>query len=422
MQSILLRRHLLPAMLLLCFIGVLGGLQNQVHGQANGGDPVAAADPAPVATSWGTLRLDPASGWGDATIDSPAAAIALPTPLPNITRAWLGTPAWLGQSLQFSFNTDATEIELHLPPEAVSQSSGEPLQVALEIAELSQQFPDGRIVLSALDAKVEGKQAKLESHPGSHRIGFWANAEDFVRWNYAATRPGMYQVELTYSVAGKPGSEASDIEVHVGAEVLPATLTGTGSWYRYTTVSLGKVYLPAKAKYDVAVKCTEKRGGAVMNLKSLTLVPTCEGSPPTQSADGRVILHAQDVTSNGVLLQWEPRDIKRTLGFWAKTTDSAYWDFTITDAGVFDVEILQGCGKGQGGSEVDFVFLAWQQDQPTATLPHTVKDTGHWQGFQPMEIGQIALEAGRYRVRVVPRSKAGAAVMDLRQISLTPAK
>ncbi len=33
--------------------------------------------------------------------------------------------------------------------------------------------------------------------------------------------------------------------------------------------------------------------------------------------------------------------------------DSASWEFTVTKPGKFTVEVLQGCGKGQGGSEVE---------------------------------------------------------------------
>lgn len=375
------------------------------------------APPHAIETPWGTMHSDAAAGWIQLTIDQPQPQLSLPTPLPNITRAFVGTPQWPGPPLQFSFNSDATEITLHLP-ENVGDG---PVAVALETSEASQQLPDGRIVLSALDAEVKGQQAKLETHPGSHRIGFWGNANDYVQWKYPATRPGKYEVQLTYSVAGTAGAKASDIEVTVGDSVLPATLTSTGSWYRYTTATLGTVYLPAKAEYNVAVKCVHKVGGAVMNLKSLTFVPSCEGEMPSQADDGTILLHAQNATVNGTLLQWEPRDIKRTLGYWANQHDSAYWDFVVDQAGSYQVEILQGCGAGQGGSEVQFSFYHWGDGEPIATLPHSVKDTGHWQGFEPLTIGTVTLPAGKTRLRVRAKSKIKVAVMDLRQVQLSPA-
>ena len=78
--------------------------------------------------------------------------------------------------------------------------------------------------------------------------------------------------------------------------------------------------------------------------------------------------------------------------------------------------MLQGCGKGSGGSEVDFTV----GDQ---TLTATVAETGGFQQFVPREIGKVRLDkAGDYTLTVKPRIKPGPAVMDLRQVRLIPAK
>ncbi|MFT5130962.1 MAG: hypothetical protein ACI8W8_004595, partial [Rhodothermales bacterium] len=167
--------------------------------------------------------------------------VSLPTPFPNTVR--------VPQGLILGFNSDATEITLE------GKISGD---LDLETAENSQQFADGRWVLSALDSKVDGTRAKLESHPGSHRIGFWSRVEDRVIWELKASRPGMYDVNLTYSLAGG----ASDLEIGIGKEMLTATIDKTGSWYRYRTVPIGRVYIPAAGKYAVAVGCSKKTGGA----------------------------------------------------------------------------------------------------------------------------------------------------------------
>jgi hypothetical protein len=75
---------------------------------------------------------------------------------------------------------------------------------------------------------------------------------------------------------------------------------------------------------------------------------------------------------------------------------------------------LQGCGKGQGGSEVQ-VSIGGQ------SLTFTVEDTGHFQNFKSRMIGTMALDkAGRYTLAVRPKKKAAAAVMDLRSVILRP--
>ena len=88
----------------------------------------------------------------------------LPATGRNITAAYLeGDTA--RRPLAVEFNKDATVTTLHLGEAATGK-------VVLETAEGTTQFRDGRIVLSALDSKVVGERAKLETHPGNHRIGF----------------------------------------------------------------------------------------------------------------------------------------------------------------------------------------------------------------------------------------------------------
>ena len=160
--------------------------------------------------------------------------VSLKTPAPHITEAYFAddkerTP------LTIKFNKDATEVQLIIPEKLRSRKDA----IALEVAENSQIFPNGRVVFSALDSRVEGKQAKLETHPGNHRIGFWANINDSVVWDFRRSNCGMVSVELTYSLAGK----TSEVEVTIGgSDPVRGTIYSTGSWYCYTTVNLGKVH------------------------------------------------------------------------------------------------------------------------------------------------------------------------------------
>ncbi len=135
-----------------------------------------------------------------------------------------------------------------------------------------------------------------------------------------------------------------------------------------------------------------------------------------QAKDGTVLLPARTADVHGVQLRYEPLPHKNTLGFWIKAEDWAAWDFTLTTPGTFTVEVLQGCGRGQGGSEVE-VSLAGQ------TLAFTVEDTGHFQNFKAREVGKVTLDKpGSYTLTVKPKKKAAAAVMDLRSVTLKPAE
>lgn len=381
--------------------------------------PVVSADqandpdksPRRQKTSWGEVvfRTDGERSGGALTITQwPADGVLdLPTPVPNITRCYF-VPAASKRPV-VEFNRDATHIGVHVGPKPKGEV---PSVIHLELAEHTLQLPFGTIILPALDATVRGNTAKLESHPGNHRIGFWSDPNDYVTWDYDATRWGMYRVLLTYSVAGADGTIVS---VAVGDETVEARLESTGSWYRYQTIDLGKVYMAKAGKNTITVRCKKLVGGAVMNLKAVTLEPASEGRDVVpQNDDGTIVMHARDATVQGVKLRWEPQPQKQTLGYWANEKDFAYWKVDVKKPGRFKVEILQGCGKGQGGSEVA-MFVGGK------VVEFTVQDTGHWQNFIPRVVGEVELErTGEHICMVRPKKKAGVAVMDLRQVRLIP--
>lgn len=333
--------------------------------------------------------------------------LAVPRGFPQVVRAGTAGDGDAG-GLAVELDAAGTTVAILVPP---AWTGG----VAVETAEDTRQFDDGRIVLAARQARVAGGNARLESQPGNHRIGFWTNADDTVSWTWKPTRWGAYDVLLTYSSDAADGTE---IEVAVGPTTVTGRLTSTGSWYRYVALPLGRVAIPAGADLPVTVRCTKLVGPAVMNLKAVTLAPACEGTPPVQADDGVVTLHGRDATVLGTTLRYEPAPAKQTLGFWTRPTDAAAWSFTVRQPGEFTMEVLQGCGGGQGGSEMRVDVDA---GRPTAaTLEFTVQDTGGFQAFRPREVGRVRLEAGRHELHVAPRRIARAAACDIRQIRLVP--
>jgi hypothetical protein len=133
--------------------------------------------------------------------------------------------------------------------------------------------------------------------------------------------------------------------------------------------------------------------------------------PTAQRSDGSVVLPAHEVAVHGTTVRYEPPAHKNTVGYWTKSSDWVSWDLAIEQPGTFAVEILQGCGKGSGGSEVE-ISIGDQR------LNFTVVDTGHFQNFVAREIGMVRLARGNYVLAVKPQRKPGVAVMDLRQVVL----
>jgi hypothetical protein len=138
--------------------------------------------------------------------------------------------------------------------------------------------------------------------------------------------------------------------------------------------------------------------------------------PHPPAADGTITLPARTARVHGTQLRYEPLPHKDTLGYWTNVEDRASWEYTVTTPGMFTLEVLQGCGTGQGGSVVE-VTTAGQ------VLRFTVDDTGGFQSFKARTIGRVKLDrAGRFTLVIQPRSKARAAVMDVRQVVLRPVR
>jgi arylsulfatase A-like enzyme len=147
-----------------------------------------------------------------------------------------------------------------------------------------------------------------------------------------------------------------------------------------------------------------------------TMTPNSDYVPNPPSRDGIITLPARTAEIHGVQLRYEPLPHKDTLGFWQRSDDWASWEFTVSKLGRFRVEMQQGCGKGQGGSEVELSLA----DQ---ALSATVEDTGNFQSFKVRDIGVVTLEkAGRYTLSVKAKRKQGSAVMDLRSVVLKPTR
>lgn len=133
--------------------------------------------------------------------------------------------------------------------------------------------------------------------------------------------------------------------------------------------------------------------------------------PATASSD-TILLGAHDANVVGQNLRYEPQPHKNTVGYWSRVEDWCWWNVYVERPGRYQVGVLQGCGKGHGGSRVE-VRLAGQK------LAFTVEDTGGFQAFRQRTIGQVTISRpGLYSFEIRPLSKKTIAVMDVRQAQL----
>lgn len=170
----------------------------------------------------------------------------------------------------------------------------------------------------------------------------------------------------------------------------------------------------AADKPDVVKQLADKLADWRTKVGAKMPTPNPDYVPNPPAKDGTILLHSRTAEVHGVMLRYEPLPHKTTLGYWVNKDDWASWEFTVGAPGTFTVEVLQGCGKGQGGSEVEVVV-------GEQAFKFTVEDTGHFQNFKAREVGTVKIDkAGRHTLTIRPKTKAAAAVMDVRQVTLKP--
>ncbi|HUG67395.1 MAG TPA: alkaline phosphatase D family protein [Pirellulaceae bacterium] len=145
----------------------------------------------------------------------------------------------------------------------------------------------------------------------------------------------------------------------------------------------------------------------------------------TADESGIFVLPAHKAVTHGEMLRYEPQPHKNTVGYWTKPADWAQWHLDVKRAGKYTLHILQGCGTGQGGSEVGIHLRQVTKTEgvpvslPAPALRFIVQDTGHFQNFVSRELGQVVLKSpGHYTLELRPERLAKNAVMDVRAVRL----
>ncbi len=214
--------------------------------------------------------------------------------------------------------------------------------------------------------------------------------------------------EKLVTSGGKPGKDTLP-ELFTGMLKREAGFNAKGGDWEYFTVSGDAAKVTSRGKLDQCMDCHT-------NYKSQDFVSRQCVPPRVAKADenGGILLHSKEAMVYGKMLRYEPKPEKNTLGYWVEKDDNASWSLQ-SPGGTYEVEILQGCGKGSGGAEVEVSTGA-------QALKFTVEDTGHFQNFIPRVIGRFTLPQAQHTLKVKPLTKPGVAVMDLRSITLRKVK
>ncbi len=174
---------------------------------------------------------------------------------------------------------------------------------------------------------------------------------------------------------------------------------------------------PLRAEIPASAEAPKAADAAPVALADADGPPEHQGSRRVvpQGDDGVILLHARDASVHGGTLRYEPIEAKNTIGYWFKLEDWVSWEFTVAKAGEYSVEVLQGCGKGDGGGNVEV-------SAGGKVLPFVVEDTGGFQNFKARVIGTVTLAEGKQTLAIKARTRPGVAVVDIRQVTLRPAE
>ena len=130
---------------------------------------------------------------------------------------------------------------------------------------------DGSITLGASDATIDGQTAQVESKDGVANIGYWTNSHDSAHWNCDGIAAGTYKVGITY--ACDPSAAGSQFEITAGDGKITGEVDATASWENFKKLQLGTITVTSAGKVTFTIKPTNVPNGAVMNLRSIRLVP-----------------------------------------------------------------------------------------------------------------------------------------------------
>lgn len=159
--------------------------------------------------------------------------------------------------------------------------------------------------------------------------------------------------------------------------------------------------------------------------------------PVEAVGDGSLLLPACLAVTTGEKIRFEPQTFKNTVGYWVGKHDSAQWQFAAPRAGSYNVAILQGCGKDQGGSRAKLTVtgVADPAIDPagdsagdsaadpveSAGLEFEINETGHFQNFQWRHLGTVDIaNQGVHTLRIEPIEIKHTALGDIRAVQLIP--
>ena len=147
--------------------------------------------------------------------------------------------------------------------------------------------------------------------------------------------------------------------------------------------------------------------------------PVIEAPAVEADRKGTLNLPARLAVLSGKTLRLErqPNSPESNLGNWTDTSDTAAWRFNLAAAGEYGCVWDMACDPKSAGA-----VIAIMNGKREELGRFEVPSTGGWGIFRQVKSGALKLPSGLTDLRLVPLSKPGLGIVNLRSISLELAK
>jgi phosphatidylserine/phosphatidylglycerophosphate/cardiolipin synthase-like enzyme/predicted Rdx family selenoprotein len=249
---------------------------------------------------------------------------------------------------------------------------------------------------------------------GGYDVGWIAQGE-WLKYTVNVTSAGTYNIAARVACAGTGGT--FHIEVNGIDKTGPMTISDTGGWQSWITITKSNVTLSAGTQVWRVVFDTAGPSGVIGNLNSLTLTTASGGGPLTPyggtavSLPGTIQAENFDDGTSGVAYldstqgnsggQYRATnvDIETSSegGYdvgWIATGEWLNYTVNVTTAGAYDLE-FRVASAGNGGT------FHLEVNGSNVTGAMTVPNTGGWQTWTSIKKTGVNLGAGTQVWRVV---------------------
>jgi putative heme-binding domain-containing protein len=181
-----------------------------------------------------------------------------------------------------------------------------------------------------------------------------------------------------------------------------------------TLVATGKSLMPEGMEMDVTA---EELADVIAYVRSV-------GPPPKEfpgnrpevvrvSISGRLQCLATNCRIYGPTVVFEPQ--YGNLGYWQSEEDRAVWTLEVPQSGRYRVTLDYACHNDAAGD-------AYVLEVAGQTLTGRVEGTGTWDNYRGQSLGEVELPQGTVEMQFRSAGPIRQALLDLREVRLTPVK